>query len=384
MKASGDRLGNGRQSGETGRPVRVLVNALHSKSGGGVTYLNNIIPALAADDGIELHLLLHSTQLDQYEALIDFARLHVFTFPESMVRTQIWEQVVLPLIVRIMGADVVYSPANYGPLLVRRSVVLVRNSLAVAMKEVRISKIAYWMAVASMTILSLLVARSAVAVSQYTVDSLIRWPFAGIRRKINVVNHGVSRLYNPGSGGARRSNTLLAVGDIYIQKNYHTLIDVFRRLLESHPDLVLSIAGRPVDRDYADSLNETIRRRGLEGKVTFLGHVPPENLCRLYRECRLFVFPSTVETFGNPLVEALACGAPVACSNRTAMPEIAGDAVEYFDPEDAQSMQAAIVRLLTDEARCAQLSKLALARARHFSWERSASEVAGILKQAAP
>ncbi|TAN71212.1 MAG: glycosyltransferase family 1 protein, partial [Magnetospirillum sp.] len=285
--------------------------------------------------------------------------------------------------VRIMGADVVYSPANYGPLMVGRSVVLIRNSLAVAMKEVRLSKIAYWVAVASMTLLSLLVARRVVAVSRYTVDSLIHWPFGAIRKKISIVNHGVSESFGPGPSSGRRGNVLLAVGDIYIQKNYHTLIEVFRRLLVRHPDLVLSIAGRPVDRDYADSLKTTIATLGLEGKVNFLGHVAPEDLARLYRECRVFAFPSTVETFGNPLVEALACGAPVACSNRTAMPEIAGDAVEFFDPEDAGSMLAAIERLLTDEARCAELSRLAVARASHFSWERSAAEVAAILKQAA-
>jgi glycosyltransferase involved in cell wall biosynthesis len=363
------------------RPVRVLVNALHSKSGGGVTYLNNIIPALAQDGDLELHLVLHQSQLAEYEALVDFARLHIFDFRMSMVRTLAWEQVALPMVAKMMDADIVYSPANYGPLFIRRSVVLARNSLAVAAKETRPSKLIYWAVVASMTLLSLCAAHRALAVSHYTVGNLTRWPFGWLRRKMTVVNHGVSPTFHP--GGGPRGNALLAVGDIYIQKNYHTLLEAFRQLRQRHPEITLTIAGKPLDDNYAAGLRAFVAAEGLSETVTFLGHVTPVELCQLYQSCRLFVFPSTVETFGNPLVEALACGTPTACSNRTAMPEIAGDAVEYFDPADVTSMCRAIERLLTDEARRADLMERALERAAHFSWIRCAQRLAEILKQSA-
>jgi glycosyltransferase involved in cell wall biosynthesis len=366
---------------ETNPPIRVMINALHSKSGGGVTYLNNIVPLLANDRHLELHIVLHASQLAQYEDLAKFGRLHIFDFNDGMVTTLLWEQFVLPLVVRMMDADIVYSPANYGPILVRRSVVLARNSLAVATKEARLAKIAYWAAVASMTMVSLWAARRAIAVSQYTVNSLTRPPFGWLRRKMTVINHGVSPAFQP--GGGPRGNALLAVGDIYIQKNYHTLLEAFHRLRAHHPDLTLTIAGKPLDTKYAEILGETVTRLGLTESVTFLGHVTPDDLCRLYQTCRVFVFPSTVETFGNPLVEALACGTPTACSNRTAMPEIAGDAVEYFDPADVSSMCQAIERLLTDDDRRAHLSALALKRAADFSWVGCAAKLAEILKQAA-
>ncbi len=362
-------------------PLRVLINALHSKSGGGVTYLNNIVPALDKDRGLEIHLLLHADQLAEYEKLCDHARLHVFDFPKGLVYTLFWEQVVLPVVVRMMDADVVYSPANYGPLFVSRSVVLARNSLAVARMEARPSKILYWAGVATMTLLSLWAAKRAVAVSHYTVDSLNRWPFKALHQKLTVINHGVSPIFQPGSGA--RGDSLLAVSDIYIQKNYHTLLDAFGTLRDRHPGLILTIAGKPLDAGYADSLRETIRRRRLGDAVRFLGHVAPVDLRRLYQECGVFVFPSTVETFGNPLVEALACGAPIACSNRTAMPEIAGDAVEYFDPENTGEMAAVIDRLLINRDLRTELSKRALARAAGFSWVQCAERLADQLKLAA-
>jgi glycosyltransferase involved in cell wall biosynthesis len=359
----------------------VAINGLHSKSGGGVTYLNNILPHLAKDPGLELHLVLHAAQRREYEHLAEAAQLHIVDFPSGLVRMMLWEQTTLPRMTRRLGADVVYSPANYGPLFARRTVLLVRNALAVGGQEARIGKIAYWVAMTMMTLVSVAAARKVIAVSNYAIKGLFRGPLKGLRRKVTVINHGISPLFQPHRDGAGCG--LLAVGDIYIQKNYHTLLKAFRQLLDGRPDLTLTIAGQPIDADYAAGLRDAVGRMGLDRNVVFLGRVPPAELNRLYQSCEVFVFPSTVETFGNPLVEALACGTPTACSNTAAMPEIAGDAVEYFDPTDAGSMQGAIDRLLKDEARRRELSARAVERAAEFSWEKSARRLAAVLKQAA-
>ena len=362
-------------------PIRVVINGIHSKSGGGVTYLNNILPHLAQDPGLELHLVLHESQLPQYEFLVESARLHLFRFKPSMAATLLWEQTVLPIIARMMGADVVFSPANYGPVMAHHGVVLIRNSLAVATQDLRFGKMIYWFGMGIMTLLSLATARKAIAVSSYAVGATTAGPFRSLQRKITIVHHGISPLFRP--GGARDGNTVLAVGDIYVQKNYHTLLKAFRHLLDDHPDLVLLIAGRPLDADYMATLTAGVAEMKLEGNIRFLGHVQLEDLIALYQSCTLFVFPSTVETFGNPLVEAMACGAPIACSRRAAMPEIAGDAAEYFAPEDAAAMCATMSRLLNDVRHCQDLSARAVARAAQFSWNHCAGRLADVLKQAA-
>ncbi len=363
------------------RPIRVLINALHSKSGGGLTYLDNIVPVLGRRADLDLHIVLHAHQLARYEGLTEFARLHVVDFRDSMIGTLLWEQFVLPIVARMIRADVVYSPANYGPLFVRRGVILIRNSIAVATQETRLPNIAYWIAMAGITFLSLFFARRAVAVSRYAASTLTRWPFARLRRKITMIPHGVSPEFRP--GGEPREWTLLAVGDIYIQKNYHGLLEAFYRLVERHPGLTLTIAGDPLDKKYADALIQSVAARGLTAAVRFAGHVGLADLRRLYQTCRVFVFASTVETFGNPLIEALACGTPTACSDRAAMPEIAGDAVEYFDPGDTRSMCRAIERLLTDEQRSTELSERGLRQAANFSWTRCGDRLAEVLNEAA-
>jgi len=126
-----------------------------------------------------------------------------------------------------------------------------------------------------------------------------------------------------------------------------------------------------------------IAGHGLGDAVEFLGGVSPQRLLELYRRCGLFVFPSTVETFGNPLVEAMACGAPVVCSNVSAMPEVAGDGAQYFDPLDADAMARKVIDLLGDEAARAELARRGLERAGNFSWEITARRTAAVLAEAA-
>ena len=173
------------------------------------------------------------------------------------------------------------------------------------------------------------------------------------------------------------------MSDIYVQKNLETLIVALARLRPDHPDLTLKIAGRPVDGAYFERLKRRAAEAGLEDSIEFLGEQSTAELVTLYQRCRVFVFPSTAETFGNPLVEAMASGAPVACSNAAAMPEVAGDGAIFFEPGDAGDMADAIRRLLDDGAFSREMSEKALARARMFSWRRTATETIAFLKSAA-
>ena len=117
--------------------------------------------------------------------------------------------------------------------------------------------------------------------------------------------------------------------------------------------------------------------------MELLGRLSTDVLADLYRRCALFVFPSLAETFGNPLLEAMACGAPVVSSRATAMPEVLGDAAVFFDPLDVEGMGAAIGRVLGDGDLRRRLGEKALARAQAFSWETTAQRTAGVIKRCA-
>jgi len=109
--------------------------------------------------------------------------------------------------------------------------------------------------------------------------------------------------------------------------------------------------------------------------IRFLGFVGTADLPDLYRGAALYVFPSLYEGFGLPVVEAMACGTPVVCSNRSSLPEVGGDAVITFDPEDPEAIAAAIRQVLDSPARREEMSVAGLRRAGQFSWETHARKL---------
>ncbi|WP_242442842.1 glycosyltransferase family 1 protein [Magnetospirillum sp. 15-1] len=372
-----------RRNNPSGR-VRVIINALHAKTGGGVTYLRNILPHLAAEPGLELHLFLHADQFELFGVPPEGVRIHLLEYRNSFLRLMIWEQLALPILAREMGADVTFSLANYGPLLAPNPVIVLRNSLAVVRRERRLSKWAYWAGLAVATLASLVGCRSAIAVSDYARRVLSFGMPAVFRGKTTIIHHGVDARFTPAEPAVpRRPDELLVVSDVYVQKNLHTLIRAMATVVRTHPATRLVIAGRLVDAEYHGELLQLARECGVTESVTFLGGQTPAELLGLYRRCTAFVFPSTVETFGNPLVEAMACGAPVVCSNSAAMPEVAGDAVLYVDPLDEGAMAATILSLLDDAALRDQLAARAMARATSYSWAETGRQTAQVLLRAA-
>jgi glycosyltransferase involved in cell wall biosynthesis len=141
-------------------------------------------------------------------------------------------------------------------------------------------------------------------------------------------------------------------------KNHTRLFEAFARLRETRPQLRLVLTGGGLDR--LEPLPE-----GVEN----LGAVPAEHLASLYRRAACLVFPSLYEGFGLPVLEAMACGCPVAASNAGALPEVAGDAAVLFDPLDVEAMAEA---MLEADRRREELRGLGLSRAAAFTWDASA------------
>ena len=135
------------------------------------------------------------------------------------------------------------------------------------------------------------------------------------------------------------------------------------------------------DRRYPEPQLQ-VKALGLEDRVRFLGTVPEDDLPALYGGATVFVFPSEYEGFGLPVLEAMACGTPVACSNTSSLPEVAGDAVLYFDPTNIESMAHTLDRMLADAELRADLRERGLARASDFSWERTAQETLKVYRKA--
>src|SRR5690242_13193428 len=116
----------------------LLINAVHARVGGGLTYLRSMLPLLAADGRFRIHLLLHADQIAALQPLPATVTVHVARPPGGFWSLLLWEQVKVPMLARTVGAAVTFSPANYGPLFALRSVLFIQNALGVARVERRL------------------------------------------------------------------------------------------------------------------------------------------------------------------------------------------------------------------------------------------------------
>ena len=163
------------------------------------------------------------------------------------------------------------------------------------------------------------------------------------------IDHAVFR-----PGEETRERFLVYPARAWPHKNHGRLFEAFTVLRERHPDLELVLTS------YEGPTPAGARS---------LGHVPRDELARLYRTAAGLVFPSEYEGFGQPPLEAMACGCPVACSDAGSLPEVCGDAARLFDPTSVDAMVEAVEEIL---ARPADWSARGIERAAHFSWEKTA------------
>jgi glycosyltransferase involved in cell wall biosynthesis len=175
-----------------------------------------------------------------------------------------------------------------------------------------------------------------------------------------------------------RQPYFLYVGSHYTYKNLGRLIEAFAQtsLLETK----LLIAGVP-DPRYTPSLQAQTQALGLGDRVEFLAYVPYDDLPRLINQAIALVFPSLWEGFGLPVLEAMACGTPVITSNRSALPEVAGDAALLIDPYQVGALADAMGSVANDSRLWNTLHQAGLARARGFSWEETGRRTGEILQR---
>ncbi len=172
---------------------------------------------------------------------------------------------------------------------------------------------------------------------------------------------------------------LLTVGTIEPRKNLSRLLDALVRLRTDDPHLHLVVVGT---RGWLyDEFFRKIRALGLEDSVHFPGYILDADLPAVYSAATAVVIASLYEGFGLPVLEAMACGAPVVSSQASSLPEIGGEAARYFDPLDIDDMTTTLRQVLADEELRAEMRAAGLEQAAKFSWERAAQETLAVYEQ---
>jgi len=182
----------------------------------------------------------------------------------------------------------------------------------------------------------------------------------------------VSRLEEARRKHQLPSSFLLFVGAQEPRKNLLRLLDSMAIVLRRGIRIPLVLAGPPGQ--DSRRLQARIEELGLSAWVRRMGYLEKDELRLIYRLASAFVFPSLCEGFGFPLLEAMASGVPVVASSTSAIPEVCGDAAEFFPPEDAEEMARKIIRVLEDSQTREELITRGKQRIRAFRWEKAAAE----------
>jgi len=167
-------------------------------------------------------------------------------------------------------------------------------------------------------------------------------------------------------------NFLLSVGTLEPRKNLLVLVDAFEEVIRARPDGISQLVIAGGLGWLSNPLFAAIEKSPVRDRILLTGYLQDDDLKALYASCRAFIYPSLYEGFGLPVLEAMACGAPVIASRIPALKETTGDAALLFDHSSANDLAHEILGLIGNEHKRQELSNIGLKRASDFSWERTA------------
>lgn len=359
---------------------RVGLNALLLSSGqatyrsaGIHNYLSGLLPHLAPADERFTYTAFVSAEASQLNGNMSLYRTGAAAArPAARV---VWEQLVQPWAGFRAGVDLLHCTAFVSPLLAPAPTVVTIYDLTFRKVPSRFQA-GRRLYLSTFTRLSCTRARRVIAISESTKRDVVS--FYGVApERVDVVYPGCEPVFSRASDAAisefraRRGlpdKFILCLGTIEPRKNLSTLITAFAKL---RPQGVKLICAGGRGWMYQDVF-QTVEELHLSRDVIFPGFVPREELPLWYSAAHAFVYPSSYEGFGIPVLEAMACGVPTLTTNASSLPEVVGGAARMVSPEDSDELAAALDEVIHDEALRAELAAAGPKRAREFTWVEAA------------
>ena len=336
-------------------------------------------------------LILHLAKIDSHNQYI----LYLRTEPEQWI-TELpgnfsykvmpfpvfWTQLRLSWEMLWHAPDVLFVPASTLPLIHPNSVYTEHDVAWIYYPEIftfymrQFHRVFSWLARTYATHI--------ISISESTKQDLVKH-YHVPPEKITVVPHGFEQTdrnfskLDPEVEKKLPEKYILFLSTIQPRKNLVGLIKAFRELKNEHPDLShkLVVVGKPGWK-YEESMQAMEDNKDI---VIYLGRVADNDRWPIYNRADLFVSASFYEGFGMWILEAFECGVPVAVSNISSLPEVGGSACLYFDPHSPEEIKKAILAVVTDPAKRADMIKRGYQQLAHFSWEKCAKETLEVLEQ---
>ena len=381
--------------------MHLFINASGANAGGGITYLRNVLPCLAAEAGVQATVLVSPAVRGQFS---ESNNIRLLDLPESRLGTFgrfLREQSLVPQLIRDCGADVLLSTGNFAIL---RSpvpqILLSRNALYTSrdfLRDlVRRGEFRLWTDTkirGRVAKYSINRADCTVAPSQAFADELERWT----GRPVRVVHHGFDRDVfsshrEPLAPELRRALErspgvlrLLLVSHYNYYRNFETVfraVGLIRERIGRGVQLVLTckLEGSPGGYSTRRAV-ALVRQLGIERELLQLGAVPYGQLRHLYRSSDVYVTAAYAETFAHPLVEAMSCGLPIVASDLPVHREICRDAAVYFPPFSPEELADRVAQVVLSPTARETLSHCGFSRTNDFSWRRHVEEILEIARE---
>jgi glycosyltransferase involved in cell wall biosynthesis len=366
--------------------VRIAIDARKLRDYGIGTYVRNLLRHLARQDRVTEYVVLCRKSDQQLASQLgENFRAVLDSSPGYSLR----EQLTVPLDLKRAGVDLFHAPHYVlPPLTPCRSVVTIHDCIHLRFPQYLPSRLGYAYARSSLWVATHRSSRI-LTVSEASKRDILRY-FNVREEKIAVIPNAIDERFwlPPAPDDVERVREryqlnnpfVLYAGNIKPHKNLERLIEAFH-ILKKHgfDEVKLLIIGDEISK-YA-TLRRAVHRYKLHKHVRFFGFVEDQTLAILYRLAAVFVFPSLYEGFGLPPLEAMASGTPVITSSVSSLPEVVGDAALLIDPSESDAIADAMRRVLEDAGLRRDLRERGLARARHFSWERSIARVREIYQE---
>lgn len=292
----------------------------------------------------------------------------------------LWKHLVMPLEQIRAGIDVFFVPSYSTPLWNPAQSVVTIHDLIYTRFPQWTDRVERWR-FATIVRFSARFAAKIIAVSEATRKDIL--DLTGVSpHKVQVIYEGVDAIFRrlPEESINQVKNRLhldrpfiLYVGSMHYRRNVQRLLQAFSILKRDRkiPQQLL-LCGLNLYR--GSELETWVARERLEQDVRYIGYVSDEELVALYNMAEVFVYPSMYEGFGLPILEAMACGAPVVTCNVSALPEVAGNAALLIDPHDTQALVEALWRVLSEPNLKQELTGRGFEQSRKFSWKKAAQE----------
>jgi glycosyltransferase involved in cell wall biosynthesis len=369
--------------------MHLFINSLAASAGGGLTYIRNVIPHLAATPGLRVTVALSPSLRQEFRVSSNIEFLEL----ETAAAKRFWfEQYGLPRMIRRCRADVLLSAGNFA---LRNSpvpqILLSRNSVYTSADFYRdlLARGEYrtWLDTHFRALLakrSIFWADCTVAPSEAFAAELRQWT----GRPIQAIHHGFDRDTFFGESSplapeveeklklAGDSLRLLFVSHYNYYRNFETLIRALPRLRQLLPNRPVKLfltcklsAGENPGEYRPQAAAKLVNDLGVREMVVELGAIPYSQLHLLYRRADIYVTPAYTETFAHPLVEAMASGLPVIASNLPVHQEICGQAGEYFPRFSADSLAENVARVAQSPETSRRMAAAGLEMSREFSWK---------------